>query len=194
MCKHDWPGSSCPDCRREAEEAGRPKVTISNFPVGKYVDKRLDTNALLRLLLDSVDYTGGACRPNEMIGAVLPKSLLEKCKESVKSKPPSDQQSSQSPVINPWQREPDDRKLKLLGKMVEELGELSQSAARCIIQGTEKSHPVSAKPNLEWLAEEIADALATIHMVVEECKLTPRFIEERMASKQAGFRLWLNNM
>lgn len=25
MCKHDWPGSSCPDCRREAEEEQRKK-------------------------------------------------------------------------------------------------------------------------------------------------------------------------
>jgi hypothetical protein len=23
MCKHDWPGSSCPDCRKEAEEMAK---------------------------------------------------------------------------------------------------------------------------------------------------------------------------
>jgi hypothetical protein len=30
----------------------------------------------LRLLLDQVDYTTGACRPTEMVGAVLPQAVL----------------------------------------------------------------------------------------------------------------------
>ena len=31
---------------------------------------------MLRLILDQVDYTNGACRPNEMVGAVLPRELI----------------------------------------------------------------------------------------------------------------------
>lgn len=34
----------------------------------------------LRLLLDQIDYVAGNCRANEMIGAVLPASLLSKVK------------------------------------------------------------------------------------------------------------------
>ena len=32
---------------------------------------------ILNLLLDQIDYTSGACRMNEMVGAVLGKNLLE---------------------------------------------------------------------------------------------------------------------
>lgn len=32
--------------------------------------------AALAALLDSVDYTTGACRPNEMVGAVLDSALI----------------------------------------------------------------------------------------------------------------------
>lgn len=30
----------------------------------------------IRLLLDNIDYTAGACRVNEAVGAVLPESIL----------------------------------------------------------------------------------------------------------------------
>lgn len=32
--------------------------------------------AALGAILDAVDYTSGACRPTEMVGAVLPEELL----------------------------------------------------------------------------------------------------------------------
>ena len=35
---------------------------------------------MLGLLLDNIDYTSGACRINEMVGAVLPQVLLSKAK------------------------------------------------------------------------------------------------------------------
>jgi hypothetical protein len=35
----------------------------------------------LQLLLDHVDYTAGACRPNEMIGALLPIEVINRCKQ-----------------------------------------------------------------------------------------------------------------
>jgi len=37
----------------------------------------------LRLLLDQVDYTAGACAPTELVGAVLDKSVIETCKRAL---------------------------------------------------------------------------------------------------------------
>ncbi|HXA23735.1 MAG TPA: hypothetical protein VNW90_15700 [Acetobacteraceae bacterium] len=42
---------------------------------------RLRTSLLT--LLDQVDYTTGACRPNEMVGAVLPKEVIEMCHKTL---------------------------------------------------------------------------------------------------------------
>ena len=39
---------------------------------------------MLNLLLDQVDYTSGACRVNEMIGAVLGKNLIGAARKLVK--------------------------------------------------------------------------------------------------------------
>lgn len=40
--------------------------------------------AALFLLLSSIDYTTGACRLNEMIGAILPKECLAIAREALK--------------------------------------------------------------------------------------------------------------
>ena len=36
----------------------------------------MDCRTALLTVLDQVDYTTGACRPNEMVGAVLPKEVI----------------------------------------------------------------------------------------------------------------------
>ncbi|MDB4871997.1 MAG: hypothetical protein JWL97_3001 [Gemmatimonadales bacterium] len=36
--------------------------------------------AALQVILDCVDYTQGACAPTEMVGAVLPKEVIEKAR------------------------------------------------------------------------------------------------------------------
>ena len=41
---------------------------------------------MLLVILDQVDYTNGACRPNEMVGAVLPKVVIEQARELLKKK------------------------------------------------------------------------------------------------------------
>lgn len=38
----------------------------------------------LNLLLDQIDYTAGACRVNEMVGAVLGKNLIESIRVTLK--------------------------------------------------------------------------------------------------------------
>jgi hypothetical protein len=41
--------------------------------------KRLeDLRSALLLLLDQVDYNSGSCRPNEMVGAILPVEIIHK--------------------------------------------------------------------------------------------------------------------
>lgn len=40
--------------------------------------------AALQVLLDQVDYTTGACRLNEMVGAVLDKGTIQMCRETIK--------------------------------------------------------------------------------------------------------------
>jgi hypothetical protein len=44
----------------------------------------------LRLLLDQVDYTVGACGATELVGAVLPRDVIEKCHEALAAVEPSD--------------------------------------------------------------------------------------------------------
>ncbi len=39
----------------------------------------------LYAILDAVDYTRGACRVNEMVGAVLPQVLIENARAALKS-------------------------------------------------------------------------------------------------------------
>lgn len=58
---------------------------------------------------------------------------------------------------SPWRAEPDPIKLAILGKLAEELGELQAAVARCIIQGVDGVHPVTGKPNIDWLREEKVD-------------------------------------
>lgn len=38
----------------------------------------------LKAILDSVDYTNGNCSSNEMIGAVLPQTLITICRNVIK--------------------------------------------------------------------------------------------------------------
>jgi len=38
----------------------------------------------LQVLLDHVDYTSGACGLTEMVGGVLPKSIIDLCREAIK--------------------------------------------------------------------------------------------------------------
>jgi len=39
----------------------------------------------LNLILDCIDYTAGACKPIEMVGAVLPLQIIEQAKKALES-------------------------------------------------------------------------------------------------------------
>lgn len=47
----------------------------------------MDARTALQTLLDQVDYTRGACRVTEMVGAVLPKVVIENARASLELDP-----------------------------------------------------------------------------------------------------------
>lgn len=67
----------CQECGKTIEQL------ISDLEAA---NKRIaDLWAALGVLLDSVDYTSGACKLNEAVGAVLPIEIIEKAKAALKA-------------------------------------------------------------------------------------------------------------
>src|SRR4030095_14422990 len=95
-----------------------------------------------------------------------------------------------SPKMNPWTPMKDPVDLKHLGKLIEELGECTSAASRCIIQGVDEREPVTDKANRRWLAEELADVLAGVELCIEHFNLDVGFIALRKAGKKQQLRSW----
>lgn len=91
---------------------------------------------------------------------------------------------------SPWQPERDPIALAVLGKFCEELGEATAIIARCIIQGIGESEPVTGEPNATAAEKEVADILATAHMVIEHFGLRRSLIERRTDRKIAHLTQW----
>lgn len=47
----------------------------------------MNCKVALQTILDQVDYTNKACRPNEMVAAVLPVEVIELAKEAIAKEP-----------------------------------------------------------------------------------------------------------
>lgn len=94
-------------------------------------------------------------------------------------------------LISPWHPETSPHRLKALGKLAEETGELGSAVARCIIQGIDEVEPVTKKPNRQWLQEEVADVKAAIKLVEDTFRLDGDTIFVRAARKLDGFRRWM---
>lgn len=69
----------------------RDNVQIKNETMTDALDEieRLQVNVqglrnLLMVVLDAIDYTAGNCRPNEMVGAVLPQEVIKLIKQESK--------------------------------------------------------------------------------------------------------------
>ncbi|WP_222395649.1 hypothetical protein [Rhizobium leguminosarum] len=97
-----------------------------------------------------------------------------------------------SGLINPWMPEPNAVVHQALGKLGEEVGELSQIVARCLIQGFTASEPVTLKANRDRIAEEIVDVEAAIQWLKEVTNLGIHedWVEARRNKKLDGFRQW----
>lgn len=97
-------------------------------------------------------------------------------------------------AYSPWIPISDSKDLKCLGKLGEELGELSQVVSRCIIQGINEKNPDTEIPNRIWLEREIADVLANIDLTIEKFNLRVDKINDRVFDKRTRIKNWLENM
>lgn len=93
-------------------------------------------------------------------------------------------------AITKWNVETDAKTLRRLGKLGEELGELSGVVARCVIQGIEEIDPGSGKTNRKRMEEEIADVLAQCDLAMEHFNLPWLPIHERVKDKKKQTQEW----
>lgn len=93
-------------------------------------------------------------------------------------------------LISPWVPIQDAKQLKIIGKLLEELGELTSATARCMIQGVKESEPITGKPNIDWLTEEVADVYACLVMLRDMYSLDAVVIQDRAAKKKAKLDVW----
>lgn len=91
---------------------------------------------------------------------------------------------------NPWVPMSNPLAIKHLGKLGEESNELGAAIFRCLIQGINESEPVTGKPNVEWLEDEIADVQANIGLVVKHFGLHTERMRVRTARKTTLLRAW----
>lgn len=80
--------------------------------------------------------------------------------------------------------------LRRMGKLMEELGELSSVAARCIIQGIDEIDPASQDSNRIRLEQEIADVYAQLDETVTLLALDWRYIRDRRLGKRERMAEW----
>lgn len=72
-----------------------------------------------------------------------------------------------APSVNPWHPMADPVDLKHLGKLLEELGECTAAASRCLIQGMDEREPTTGEVNRDWLAKEMSDVAAQFALIYE---------------------------
>lgn len=94
------------------------------------------------------------------------------------------------PEITLWLPETDPVTHQALGKAAEEAGELTQILSRCLIQGLAAKDPKTGQPNVERLAEEMADMDAAISWLFELLDLDTETHNDRADRKLNGFREW----
>lgn len=72
----------------------------------------------------------------------------------------------------PWEPITDRKTLKVLGKALEETGELSKALSRTIIQGVYEYDPKTKQQNRAAIFEECFDVIATIGLVLTHLGMT----------------------
>ena len=93
-------------------------------------------------------------------------------------------------AYQPWRPMTDPVDLKVVGKLIEELGECVAAAARCQIQGIDESEPTTGVVNRVWLEDEIADVQCNIRIVVGRFKLDMDRIQARHDLKMPLLLAW----
>ena len=93
-------------------------------------------------------------------------------------------------ALNPWQPITDKKQLAIVGKLLEELGEATKAAARCVIQGLDGADPVTLKNNTDALLEELADVYACSSMFFKYTEANDDAIASRIQSKIEHLTAW----
>ena len=93
-------------------------------------------------------------------------------------------------TMNKWTPTTDLLTLRRMGKLLEELGEASNVAARVIIQGIDEVDPGSGKVNRERLENELADVQAQIGCTVLAFDLDQDRMARRTTEKMRQMAEW----
>lgn len=81
--RHEPCGDSCNCAQICSDEEFREGVKCYSLANWLSTQREgMDCRTALLTLLDQVDYTTGNCRPNEMVGAVLDKRVIQLCREA----------------------------------------------------------------------------------------------------------------
>lgn len=70
----------CDSCCRTYEDLREPTPYDDRLSPAPKVDKLKEA---LRVILDCVDFRAGNCAPRDMVAAVLPTSVIEKCRDAL---------------------------------------------------------------------------------------------------------------
>lgn len=90
----------------------------------------------------------------------------------------------------PWQPVTNALDVAILGKAIEEAGELVAILGRCLIQGMDGVDPTSGKSNRLALQEELADNMAQRYFLEERYNLDQAEMSRRWSAKIAFLKLW----
>ena len=93
-------------------------------------------------------------------------------------------------AMSKWTPTTDLLMLRRMGKLIEELGELANVAARCIIQGIDETDPGTGKVNRLRLEHEIADVLAQCIVTIKALGLDNGAIAMRAIAKEDQMAEW----
>lgn len=90
----------------------------------------------------------------------------------------------------PWHPMTDQVSVKHLTKLIEELGEATSAAARCLMQGMDGVNPHGGEVNRVWLQNELADVLANINLCTTQFDLSEGYMVGRAMKKSQRLREW----
>lgn len=92
--------------------------------------------------------------------------------------------------ISAWHVETDKLRLRKLGKALEELSELSNVLARCIIQGVDEIDPSSGKVNRKRMQDEVADVFTQLAGLIDTFELDHAELIARSKYKKDSMDTW----
>lgn len=93
-------------------------------------------------------------------------------------------------TVSKWEQEPNELYRRRLGKLIEECGELTAIAARCLIQGVDGINPDDQHINRIRLENELADVHAQIACTVNTLGLDFDRILDRAIIKRSMMDKW----